>query len=320
MRSRYKERNRTRDQSSSATRTVLATNGELGDVRTRSTWHRRTLAILTATTLFDSLTVWATQAAIATPASAATVKASPYFAGAVANPGLMHTGGAGTGKFYTESGKASLIVPTVTCPPSQTTSYVLFQYLEGAPGEDGLPAIYLNCGSGTLSAYMFAFAQGQGNPIGGCASVPVAAGDSISFSEQDSIHWINNGQIPVGTIEVSAYDSTDGEYSECTNSTASMPSGPVYTGICQGLHNTGPVPPNAPPPPVPDLGCGSTKVCAFTPFSFSGVQADNKPIWQWPTHEYDMYRYRQAGSTLEPIEQVQTQKVKKALDFTFLHR
>ena len=149
--------------------------------------------------------------------------------------------------------------------------------------------------------------------------VSVAPGDSISFSEQDSIQWINNGQIPTGLIEAGAVDSTSGESSGCSSLTVLMPDGPVYTGICQGLHNTGPVPPNAPPPPAPSLGCGSTKVSAFTPLSFSGVQVDNKPIWQWPTQEYDMYRYRQVGSTLEPIEQVQTQKVEKALDFTFLH-
>ena len=59
---------------------------------------------------------------------------------------------------------------------------------------------------------------------------------------------------------------------------------------------------------------------AFTPFSFSKVQVDDKTISQWPTEEYDMYRYRQVGSNLEPIEQVQTQKVGKAWDFTFLHR
>jgi hypothetical protein len=282
---------------------------------TRPIWHRRTLAILAATTLLGSLTIWATQVTIATPASAATVNASPYFAGAVTQL-VTQTSGTGSSKFYTESAGTSFIVPTVTCPVRQSTSYAVFQYFEG--GEiTGFAVVNLNCGSGTFSASLGTNVSTGYPTSGGCAGIPVASGDSINFSENDEMLVHQHGVFPVGEIEVSATDNTNGESSGCSSMTGDPPSGQVYTGICDGMPETGPVPPYPPPPPLSP--CGSTKVSAFTPFSFSRVLVDNKTFSHWPTDEYDMYRYRQVGSTLEPIEQVQTQQVEKALDFTFLH-
>jgi hypothetical protein len=300
---------------------------EVGDMATPGTWHRRGFAIVAATAVIGSLTIWATQVAITTAASAATAEASPYFAGAVTSPGLMYTGTHGHGKFYSESGKMTFVVPTVTCPASKVTSYAVFQYLQGAPGEDGFAAVYLDCESGTFSAQMGTFVDpSDGDPVsGGCAVVSVAAGDSITFSEQDSIDWYTDGGnfIPVGTIEIEAGDSTSEQASECSTGTGSMPDGPVDTGICnqtsQGGYPTGPVPSNAPPAPL--FGsCTSSKVPALSPLALSDVQVDGKPILRWPTDEYDMYRYRQVGSTLEPIEQIQTQKVERTWDLTFVHR
>jgi hypothetical protein len=286
---------------------------------THGAWHRRGLAMVSATSVIGSFTTWVTQVAIATSVSAATVQASPYFAGAVTSASPMHAKIKGVGTLYTESAHVSFIVPTVTCSASQDTTYAVFQDLEGAQGESGYGALYLDCASGTFSAGMFTSAP-TGNPTsGGCANVPVAAGDSISFSEQESFLF-QQQVIPTGTIEADESDTTNGESSQCSSATASVPSGPVYTGMCDWVvHTTAPVPKGAPLPP-PIGGCASAKVSAFSPFSLSGVQVENKPIWQWPTDEYDMYRYRQVGSTLEPIDQVQTQKVENALDFTFLHR
>jgi hypothetical protein len=292
---------------------------------THRTWRRRGLAIVAATTVIGSLTIWVTQVATATAGSAATDPASPYFAGAVSSPGLMHTTcGKGCGKIYTEKAQVSFIVPRLTCPASEVTDYALFQYLEGASSETGYAQVYLLCESGTFSAGMLTSVSADGNPTsGGCANVSVAPGDSISYSEQDTVLVPpkNSGILPTGTMEVSASDSTNGESSDCSSETMSMPDGPVYTGICDWVPETGPVPPDAPPPP-PIGGCGSTKVATFTPLSFSSVLVDNEPIWHWPnwyTNEYNMYRYRQVGSTLEHIEQVRTQVDGNALDFTFLH-
>ena len=284
---------------------------------THGTWHRRGFAIVAATTVIGSITIWATQLAIATPVTAAPVQASPYFAGAVTSP-PMQSMFTGAYKFYYESGGTSFIVPTVTCPASQSTSYALFQYLDTAGGnETGFALVNLNCASGTFSASMSTNVYADGNPnSGGCAEVPVAPGDSISFSEDDEINAHQHGVIPVGDIEISAYDGTNEESSQCSSFTTSPPDGQIYTGICDWLAQTGPVPPNAPPPPL--TPCGSTKVSTFTPFSFSKVRVDSKTFSHWPTDEYDMYRYRQVGSTLKPIEQVQTQTVDNALDFTFL--
>ena len=95
----------------------------------------------------------------------------------------------------------SFTVPTVTCSASPAArSYALFQYLEGASSlETGYVAVlYLDCGSGTFSAGMRTNVY-TGNPSsGGCAEVPVAPGDSISFSERDVIPVHNNGEMPLG--------------------------------------------------------------------------------------------------------------------------
>ncbi len=222
-----------------------------------STWHRRGLAIVVATTVIGSITIWVTQVANSTPVTAATVRASPYFAGAVTSPGLVHTG-----KIYVESGQVNFIVPDVTCLTSQDMSYALFQSLEDGPGETGYAVLYLDCESGTFSAGMFTNAD-TGNPTsGGCGNVPVAAGDSISFREGDSIYWQHH-VIPAGEMDVQATDNTNGESTECSSPTMLQPSGPVYTGMCDWVPTVGPIPPHAPPPP-PIGGCGSTRVAAFT--------------------------------------------------------
>ena len=284
---------------------------------TRGTWRQRGLAIVAATTVIGSFTIWATQVAIATPATAATVQANPYFAGAVTTPPAMKQKLGGGGKLYTESAGVRFVVPTVTCSATQDTPYTIFQNLEGEPGESGFAALFLDCTSGTLSAAMLTYANTGNGSSGGCDDVAVNPGDSISFSEQDSVD-VQRGLIPTGIIDLQASDSTNGESTECSSPTTLPPYGPVYTGICDSLPTIGPIPPNAPPLP-PIQTCGSTKVPAFAPFALSRLKVDNQPFWHWRTDEYDMYRYRQTGSTLKPIEQVQTQKVGNALDFTFLH-
>lgn len=280
---------------------------------THGTWHRRGLVIVAATSVIGSLTTWATQAALSAPVSPATVRASPYFAGAVTSPGLMHSG-----HLYTESGRVTFVVPTVTCSASQDTSYALFQLLEDGPGETGYAGLNLECESGTFSAGIFSNADTGNGTSGDCGNVPVTVGDSITVSEQDSIFWQHH-VIPAGEMNVSASDTTNGESTECSSPTMLMPDGSVYTGMCDSVPPTGPVPPDAPPPPPTCIG-GSAEVSAFTPFSLSSLKVDNKQFWHWPTHQYDLYRYRQVGSTLKPIEQVQTQRVDNALDFTFLHQ
>jgi hypothetical protein len=286
---------------------------------TQGTWRRRGSVIVAATTVIGSITIWATQVATATPATAATVQANPYFAGAVTNPPVMKQRlGSGAGKLYTESAAVSFIVPTVTCSATtQDTPYTIFQNLEGGPGESGFAALLLDCTSGTLSAAMLTYANTESGSSGGCDTVAVNPGDSISFSEQDYVN-VQRGLLPTGLINLQAFDRTNGESTECSSPTTLVPDGPVYTGFCDSLPMIGPIPRGAPPFP-PIQTCGSTKVPAFAPFVFSRVKVDTKPFWRWPTDEYDMYRYRQAGSILKPIEQVQTQRVGDAMDFTFLH-
>ena len=283
------------------------------------TWHRRGLAIVAASSMLGSITIWVTQVALGTPATAATVQQSPYFAGAVTNPPLMHTKAIGGGKFYTESARVSFVVPTITCLASQDTGYEIFQSLEGAPGESGVAALSLSCASGTLIAEMFTNANTGNGTSEGCNNVPVAPGDSISFSEQDQV-FVFDGLIPTGLIDLRGSDSTNGQSTECSSPTTNPPAGPVSTGMCDWASTTGPIPPNAPPPP-PNLGCGSAKVSAFNPLSLSNVKVDNKAFWRWrPRQQYDMYKYRRLGIGLAPIEQVHTQRVGNALDFTFMHR
>ena len=282
------------------------------------TWHRQGLAIVAATSILGSITIWVTQVALATPAAAAAVQQSPYFAGAVDNPPPMHTKAIGGGKFYTESAQVSFVVPTITCLASQDTGYEIFQSLEGAPGESGFAALSLYCASGTLSTQVFTSAN-TGNGTSGCNSVPVSPGDSISFYEQDQVR-VFDGLIPTGLIDLRASDSTNQQSTECSSPTTLPPDGPVYTGMCDWASTTGPVPPNAPPPPL-NLGCGSGKVSAFNPLTLSNVKIDTKAFWQWrPRQQYDMYKYRQLGLGLAPIEQVHTQRDGNALDFTFMHR
>jgi hypothetical protein len=283
------------------------------------TWHRRGFTIVAASIIFGSLTIWATQVAITTPVSAAPVGPSPYFAGTVTRPPLMLTRLGGGDKIYTESAGVSFKVPMVTCPASGVTSYAIFQYLEGQTGEAGFPLVYLYCDSGTFSAGMFTGAETGNGTSGGCANVPVAPGDSISFSEQDRV-FRHDSQIPAGTIDIQASDSTNGESTECSSPTTFPPFGEVYTGICDWVPTTGPLPPHAPPPP-PIGACGSTKVSSFNSLFLSGLQVDNEPVWHWPTQIYDMYRYRQVGSTTEPILQVYTQRLKlnTTLEFIFIH-
>jgi hypothetical protein len=280
---------------------------------THGTWHRRGLAIVAATTVIGSITTWATQVAIATPVSTATVHASRSFAGAVTSPPLMKTKLRGGGKMYTESAQLSFIVPTVTCLASQNTTYAIF-LLYGQPDNSGYVALSLDCESGRFSAGMFTSTSTENPTSGGCLNVvPVAPGDAITFSEQDSV-TADPGQIPLGYFVVGASDRTNEESSGCSSLTSFLPYGPVHAGMCDWQATTGPVTPEAAfRPPT----CGSTKVSAFTRFSLSHVKVDDKPFWHWPTNEFDMYR--QVGSTDKRIEQVQTERVDDALDFTFLH-
>ena len=45
----------------------------------------------------------------------------------------------------------------------------------------------------------------------------------------------NDGQIPTGTIDVQASDSTNEESTECSSPTTLLPSGPVDTGMCDWM-------------------------------------------------------------------------------------
>ena len=166
---------------------------------TRGTWRQRGLAIVAATTVIGSFTIWATQVAIATPATAATVQANPYFAGAVTTPPAMKQKlGEEEGSCIPSRAGVRFVVPTVTCSATQDTPYTIFQNLEGEPGESGFAALFLDCTSGTLSAAMLTYANTGNGSSGGCDDVAVNPGDSISFSEQDSVD-VQRGLIPTGS-------------------------------------------------------------------------------------------------------------------------
>ena len=267
---------------------------------TEGTWRRRGLAIVAATTAIGSITIWATQVAIATAATAPTVQSSPYFAGAVTTPPLMKRAGGGKGKFYAESGKVSFIVPTVTCPPSQITSYAVIQNLEAAPDETGLAALYLDCGSGTLSADMFTYVEADGlRPL---EDVPwsLSFRATRSASPKTIRSLASNGQIPTGIIGVSASTARMENPPGAPALRRLMPDGPVYTGICQRATPHSGRSPECTASPA-DLGMRIDQSLCLQPLSLSGVKVDNKPIWNWPTTSTTCTGIAKPGRPLNPL-------------------
>ena len=284
--------------------------------------RRPVLVVFTIASLSGFLTIGTAQAVTSASASAAsTVTASPYFAGAVTTLPPPSNGG------YTESTAMSFVVPTLTCPSTGTVGYSVFQYLQAEASnqsESTYSVAYVYCSAGRFAASLATNSCVEYNSqcSGACgtgAGIDIAAGDTITFG--DSASEIDNGE--PGTLESEASDSTNESSIECESGIAPgyFPfDGPVYTGVC-GFATSGRVPMNAPPPPPFEETCvGSGKIPGSSPLSLSDVQLNGKSIWGWKTHEYDMYRYRKMGSGLKPIEQIQTQKAKKAMVLTFLHR
>ena len=266
-------------------------------------WFRRLVAVGTATAMVAALGAWLTFMTTASPASATSAAASPYFAGVVATP----QGNA------EESAGVTFVVPTVTCQQKQNT-LIFLQDLVLQQSENAESELFMDCGGGAPCYSVSPIIDcGPQNECGtSCNAFSVSPGDSVSLSELA----VDLQSGPGPYIEIGAADDTNGNSFSCIfNEPLTIP-GPVYTGVCTAGDGAGSVPAHSPPPP-PEGGCQSDKGPGFTATSFTHLTVDQELV---PAPRvYNKYRYRAVGSTLQPIEQVQTLAHKKGFEVSFLH-